>query len=91
MIPQNIELNKIVSCTPSNIKHYTYTLFPALIDISPVLRFTANETMLQPTIAQKVSVPVGKQISFVHCIKFINQASFRFNGISNEWRSCVCQ
>lgn len=59
MTPRNIEVNRLVACTPSKIELYTNTLFPFLINIPPSLRFTADETMLQPTVSRKVLVPDG--------------------------------
>lgn len=57
--PRNIELNPLVACTPEKISHYTDTLVPRLREINAALRFTADETMLQPTINKKVLVPDG--------------------------------
>lgn len=57
--PRNIELNRLVACTPEKISHYTDTLFPRLREINAALRFTADETMLQPTTNKKVLVPDG--------------------------------
>lgn len=55
--PRNIELNRLISCTAENIVNYTDKLFPVLNSIEPVLRFCADETMLQPSVHQKVLIP----------------------------------
>ena len=55
--PRNIEVNRLVACTPEKIQLYTRTLFPFLEQIHPSLRFTADETMLQPSVNRKVLVP----------------------------------
>ena len=57
--PRNIEVNRLVACTPQKIQLYTQTLFPLLQQIHPSLRFTADETMLQPSVNRKVLVPIG--------------------------------
>lgn len=55
--PRNIELNRLINCTPEKMRTYTTKLFPVLDKINPALRFYADETMLQPTIHKKVLVP----------------------------------
>lgn len=55
--PRNIELNRLINCTPEKMRTYTTKLFPVLDKINPALRFCADETMLQPTIHKKVLVP----------------------------------
>ena len=52
--PRNIEVNRLVACTPEKIQLYTQTLFHYLQQIHQYLRFTADKTMLQSSVNGKV-------------------------------------
>ena len=60
--PRNIELNRLIACTPSNISYYTSKLFPILMKINPALRFCADETMLNPTTHRRLIVPNASNV-----------------------------
>lgn len=55
--PGNIEINRIMACTPQNIELFTQVFMPIVSKIPPSLRFGADETMLQPNIIKKVLIP----------------------------------
>lgn len=78
MTPRNIEVNRLVACTPSKIETYTKTLFLFLIDIPPSLRFTADETMLQPTVFRKVLVSDGLTLPHIIAICCCNVLGDKF-------------
>lgn len=59
--PRNIELNRSISCTAENITNCTDMLFPLLDSIDSALRFCADETMLQPSVRNKVLIPKDMQ------------------------------
>lgn len=55
--PKNVEINRILACTPEKIGIFCETFLPIVDEIPPPLRFGADETMLAPVITRKVLVP----------------------------------
>lgn len=55
--PRNVELNRIIACTPENMKYFCSQFFPLIENIPPCLRFCADETMLEPNTDRKVIIP----------------------------------
>ena len=73
--PRNIELNRIIACTLQNIELFTQVFLPIVSKIPSSLRFSADETMLQPNIIKKVlvlnsfAIPILQQcIPLLHVI-----------------------
>lgn len=55
--PKNVELNRLLACTPEKISKFINKFFPIVQKYHSCLRFTADETMLQPNINRKLLVP----------------------------------
>lgn len=55
--PKNVELNRLLACTPEKICKFINEFFPIVKIYHSVHRFTADETMLQPNINRKVLAP----------------------------------
>ena len=49
--PKNVELNRLLACTPEKIIKFTNKFYPIISKYRSCLRFTANITMLQPNVA----------------------------------------
>lgn len=57
LTPKNIEINRLLACTPEKISKFIDKFFPIVSKFHQCLRFTADETMLQPNINRKILVP----------------------------------
>ncbi|KAK8864839.1 hypothetical protein M9Y10_010365 [Tritrichomonas musculus] len=57
MIPRNIELNRLIACTPEKIDINTNTLFEISSIIELVFSFYSKETMLSQIMHRELLVP----------------------------------
>lgn len=55
--PQNIQVNRLLGCTPNKIQIFLLVFIPLVENFLPCLRFAADETMLASNINRKVLVP----------------------------------
>ncbi len=55
--PRNIQINRLLACTPNKIQSFLLVFIPLVENFLPCLRFAADETMLAPNINRKVLVP----------------------------------
>ena len=63
--PRNVELNRIIACTPSNITDFSEKIRPVLDGVPPCLKFGTDETALQPNCKNKILVPSQNKIPVV--------------------------
>ena len=61
LTPKNVEINRMIACTPQNILDFTEIFIPIVDNYHPILRFCADETMLYPDVVQKILVPKDEE------------------------------